>query len=264
MLEFSKGSSWFRPTYLLILDTSNVGGLRANAMVLMSGVRVGTVSGAVLSPAGHKRRHSSEDLHRIRHPRRRAVQDRILRFFGRPIRRHLPRRGLDGFCHFAYQGPRGVQVKKLREKSDPVSKFLADNMDGDTANLVAKYPSATVTELNPELVMAQFLNRIIAGPPIYDGERFQNVMLRPETLELAGSASARPGLSALESTATGGRLPRRIGAAGRGAETRRRRAGRRSRSTSKKSPAARPASSNDWTTPPKRWMIPSMKSGERS
>jgi phospholipid/cholesterol/gamma-HCH transport system substrate-binding protein len=52
VLEFSKGTTLFRHTYTLVLDTSNVGGLRPRASVLLSGVQVGTVSDIVLSPEG--------------------------------------------------------------------------------------------------------------------------------------------------------------------------------------------------------------------
>lgn len=52
LLQFSKGVTLFRHTYTVILNTDNVGGLRARASVLMSGVQVGTVSKALLSPQG--------------------------------------------------------------------------------------------------------------------------------------------------------------------------------------------------------------------
>jgi phospholipid/cholesterol/gamma-HCH transport system substrate-binding protein len=52
VLEFSKGTTLFRHTYTITLDTSNVGGLRPRAAVLLSGVQVGTVSDIVLSRAG--------------------------------------------------------------------------------------------------------------------------------------------------------------------------------------------------------------------
>lgn len=53
LLQFSKGASaLFRSTYTVILRTSNVGGLKARAQVLMSGVQVGTVAKTVLGPEG--------------------------------------------------------------------------------------------------------------------------------------------------------------------------------------------------------------------
>lgn len=52
VLQFSKGTTLFRHTYEIILNTGNVGGLRPRASVLLSGVQVGTVSDIVLAPAG--------------------------------------------------------------------------------------------------------------------------------------------------------------------------------------------------------------------
>ena len=45
MLQFSKGTALFRPTYDILLKASNVGGLKKRAGVLMSGVQIGSVAG---------------------------------------------------------------------------------------------------------------------------------------------------------------------------------------------------------------------------
>jgi phospholipid/cholesterol/gamma-HCH transport system substrate-binding protein len=52
LLEFSKGLTFFRPTYEIRLRATNVGGLKVRATVLMSGVQVGTVSDIRLAPSG--------------------------------------------------------------------------------------------------------------------------------------------------------------------------------------------------------------------
>ncbi|HEX4644830.1 MAG TPA: MlaD family protein [Verrucomicrobiae bacterium] len=53
LLQFSKGaSSLFRSTYTVILRSRNVGGLKARAQVLMSGVQVGSVAKTLLGPEG--------------------------------------------------------------------------------------------------------------------------------------------------------------------------------------------------------------------
>lgn len=52
VLQFSKGASLFKPTYNLYLKSKNVGGLKAGASVLMSGVPIGTVSEIELTPQG--------------------------------------------------------------------------------------------------------------------------------------------------------------------------------------------------------------------
>jgi phospholipid/cholesterol/gamma-HCH transport system substrate-binding protein len=52
LLQFSKGTTFLRPTYRILLHSENVGGLKARAQVLMAGVQVGTVSGLLLGPQG--------------------------------------------------------------------------------------------------------------------------------------------------------------------------------------------------------------------
>jgi phospholipid/cholesterol/gamma-HCH transport system substrate-binding protein len=52
LIQFSKGASFFRSTYNIVLNAANVGGLRVEASVLMSGVQVGHVTKTVLSPQG--------------------------------------------------------------------------------------------------------------------------------------------------------------------------------------------------------------------
>lgn len=52
LLTFSKGLSWFTPTYALRLRAENVGGLKARSAVLVSGVAVGMVVGTELAPEG--------------------------------------------------------------------------------------------------------------------------------------------------------------------------------------------------------------------
>jgi phospholipid/cholesterol/gamma-HCH transport system substrate-binding protein len=52
LLQFSKGLTFFRPTYDILLNAANVGGLKPRAQVLMSGVQVGTVSDIQLALDG--------------------------------------------------------------------------------------------------------------------------------------------------------------------------------------------------------------------
>ena len=52
LLQFSKGTSLFKPMYDLYLRADNVGGLKSGASVLMAGVQIGTVSDIQLNPAG--------------------------------------------------------------------------------------------------------------------------------------------------------------------------------------------------------------------
>jgi phospholipid/cholesterol/gamma-HCH transport system substrate-binding protein len=52
LLQFSKGTTFLRPTYRILLDCPNVVGLKTRAAVLLSGVQVGTVSDIQLVPEG--------------------------------------------------------------------------------------------------------------------------------------------------------------------------------------------------------------------
>ena len=52
LLEFSKGTTFFRPTYNIYLHAGSVGGLKPRAQVLMSGVQVGSVGELALGPQG--------------------------------------------------------------------------------------------------------------------------------------------------------------------------------------------------------------------
>lgn len=53
LLEFSKGLTFFRPTYVIYLDSESLGGgLKVRASVLMSGVQIGTVSDFRLASGG--------------------------------------------------------------------------------------------------------------------------------------------------------------------------------------------------------------------
>lgn len=52
LLQFSKGTSFFRPTKTILLRAPNVSGLKTRAAVLMAGVQIGTVSDIKLGPQG--------------------------------------------------------------------------------------------------------------------------------------------------------------------------------------------------------------------
>jgi phospholipid/cholesterol/gamma-HCH transport system substrate-binding protein len=52
LLVFSKGMTWFTPTYTLRLRADNVGGLKPRSAVLISGVAVGSVAATELAPDG--------------------------------------------------------------------------------------------------------------------------------------------------------------------------------------------------------------------
>jgi len=75
-------------------------------------------------------------------------------------------------------------VKKLTAPADPVSTFVSDHLDLAAKTLLASYQGTNSDSDELESVLAKNLNRIIAGPLIYDGSRFRSVSLRPKTAEL--------------------------------------------------------------------------------
>lgn len=52
LIQFSKGTSLFRGTYILKLQAENVGGLKQRSQVLLAGVSVGSVQDIKLEPSG--------------------------------------------------------------------------------------------------------------------------------------------------------------------------------------------------------------------
>ena len=52
LLQFSKGVTFFRPTYNILLNATSAGGLKPSAQVLMAGVQVGTVAEMQLAHDG--------------------------------------------------------------------------------------------------------------------------------------------------------------------------------------------------------------------
>lgn len=52
LASFSKGVTWLRPTYTILLHADNIAGLQPNSQVLMAGVKVGSVGRIDLAPDG--------------------------------------------------------------------------------------------------------------------------------------------------------------------------------------------------------------------
>jgi hypothetical protein len=76
-------------------------------------------------------------------------------------------------------------AKKLTEKSDPLSTFLADQLDDAAkAALAAFSPSDAATAKTLRSALAKSLNKVISPPPLYDSRRFQNIPLREETQDI--------------------------------------------------------------------------------
>src|SRR5215471_8948255 len=52
LIQFSKGTSPFKPTYRIYLKSGNANGLKIKAMVNMAGVQIGSVENIALGPQG--------------------------------------------------------------------------------------------------------------------------------------------------------------------------------------------------------------------
>jgi predicted RND superfamily exporter protein len=75
-------------------------------------------------------------------------------------------------------------VKKLADKQDPVSAFVSDHLDLAARTLLNSFQGTNSDTDELQSALAKNLNRIIAGPLIYDPARFRAVSLRPKTMEL--------------------------------------------------------------------------------
>jgi len=70
-------------------------------------------------------------------------------------------------------------LKRVGEKSDPVSAFLNEQFDEATRDDLASPDRATAKDFRSAL--GKSLARIVNGPSIYDAARFNGIKLRPET-----------------------------------------------------------------------------------
>jgi predicted RND superfamily exporter protein len=75
-------------------------------------------------------------------------------------------------------------VKKLTARADPVSTFVSDHLDPAAKALLDSYQAANSDPDELQSALARNLNRLIAGPLLYNPARFGSVALRPKTAEL--------------------------------------------------------------------------------
>jgi hypothetical protein len=73
----------------------------------------------------------------------------------------------------------------LIAKSEAVPAFLADQLTDALKTALASYSTSGGDASALKGPLARNLTKIIAGDPLYDASRFQNVALRPRTLALA-------------------------------------------------------------------------------
>jgi ATP-binding cassette, subfamily B, bacterial MsbA len=75
-------------------------------------------------------------------------------------------------------------ARKLTLKSDSVAALLSAKLDAETQRALAQYQPSNAVPDQIQAALLGTLNLALAGPPIYDKQRFQGVNLRPETREL--------------------------------------------------------------------------------
>src|SRR5688572_30220948 len=75
-------------------------------------------------------------------------------------------------------------ARRLTEKSDPVSAWLADQLDDPTKAALAAYSPTGENQKELGNALAKQLTKIVTGPSVYDEARFKDVKLRDETQSL--------------------------------------------------------------------------------
>ena len=75
-------------------------------------------------------------------------------------------------------------AKKLAEKSDAVSAFLNEQLDEAAKGALAELSSATTNAKAATSALMKGINKVVAGPSIYNEKRFAGIHLSPGTVEL--------------------------------------------------------------------------------
>jgi hypothetical protein len=83
-----------------------------------------------------------------------------------------------------------VFAKKLSDQSDAVSAFLGGQLDETAKGALAELDSATTNTKTATSALMKGINKIVAGPSIYDERRFAGVHLSVGTEELLKSKDA--------------------------------------------------------------------------
>ena len=82
---------------------------------------------------------------------------------------------------------------KLKNKADPVSRFLAEQSSPETQKLLADYAADSTPAPELQAALIDDLNRIITRTDFYSAERFTGVTLPEKTIEKAlGIAKLKP------------------------------------------------------------------------
>ena len=103
---------------------------------------------------------------------------------------------------------------KLKQPTNAISAYVSTNLSPATVALLANYsgsgpiPDSLQTNLVPNL--AQSLNAMVAGQPLFDAGRFAGVTLRPDTRQLLASNPQGADLQRLNRLLLDDAFPREI------------------------------------------------------
>jgi GPH family glycoside/pentoside/hexuronide:cation symporter len=81
---------------------------------------------------------------------------------------------------------------KLKTPADPVSVFVKEHLSPETQQALAAYPNANTNQSDVEGFLLQDMNKLIAGPSIYDAQRFTGIALRKDTESRLKENSTKP------------------------------------------------------------------------
>ena len=88
-------------------------------------------------------------------------------------------------------------AKKISDKSDAVSAFLNEQLDDAAKSALTELSSAATNTKAATSALMKGINKVVAGPSIYEEKRFAGVHLRPEAEELRKSDPVGPQLAHL-------------------------------------------------------------------
>jgi hypothetical protein len=71
-------------------------------------------------------------------------------------------------------------ASELKSSADPVSSYLQAQLSPETRQALVTYQSSSTNQTSMETLLIQDLNKIIAGPLIYDTNRFVGITLRSD------------------------------------------------------------------------------------
>ena len=75
-------------------------------------------------------------------------------------------------------------VRRLQEADDPLSRHFATRFRPETLRLVSDHDASKPVTRQLKVALVEELNRIVAGPPVYDAKAFRQVEVTEDTRRL--------------------------------------------------------------------------------